>query len=649
MKLLSSKKYFLSLLFLAGLLISVFVAINLAGNRQDIRNRASGESSLLYLEPSSYQFDVGETKQYDLKLKLENRPDGEKLSYFKTEISFDSSFIKIAEGQTIDTSFSGLDKQITLFGPIESEEQGRIVIELGLISSGSGPPSNQLITIARIPFKSLQPTAGTKTLTIGKTQIVNSQAQMIPVDVSGASYIANEGVTGTPTPIPDGSTPTPTPTVTGDPECLLAYGGVCRSDCHQDENQIQAGCFPDTVCCKKQTSPTSVSLYLDPAEATFDKGESKVYNLMAKFTNGSAQEKLNYFKATVSFANTYLAIPSGVYIDTSPSGFDRIFRVDGPIASNQAGKIIIELGSSVRGTGPGTDKLLTIAKITFAGMAKTPSLQSLVIEEPQIVNQYELQLPTVVTAATYNVTDDTDSRYLVDIGEKQSLTIQVHGDSRDEVFVKFKVDVLAEKKPEIKATLKVVDLEDQLNSGIAATTVCVQTEGQYVYTEIPLVPDEVQTVRTDEDNNMVYTYIPKAGSSFRSYVGGDNWIAITEDGWLPLVGLTSGKRYSLSVKGEKHRDMKMVDNFILNTGKNDSQTFDWTDNYLEVGDLSDPNNALKQDCTVNSVDISLVVSRIGKTDDDNTYIGDVNYDWVINGHDVSQIVHTLSTRPDDDL
>lgn len=53
------------------------------------------------------------------------------------------------------------------------------------------------------------------------------------------------------------TTPTPTNTIIIDTECEMLRGGLCRSSCLTNENQIQAGCYPaGTICCKTLSSPT---------------------------------------------------------------------------------------------------------------------------------------------------------------------------------------------------------------------------------------------------------------------------------------------------------------------------------------------------------------------------------------------------------
>ena len=72
------------------------------------------------------------------------------------------------------------------------------------------------------------------------------------------------------------------------------------------------------------------------------------------------------------------------------------------------------------------------------------------------------------------------------------------------------------------------------------------------------------------------------------------------------------------------------------------------DFWLTSEDLPDPNNNLTLDCTINSIDLSLIESRIGFTDISSLNIADVNYDSIVNGNDIAKVVNTLSIKPDDD-
>jgi hypothetical protein len=126
-------------------------------------------------------------------------------------------------------------------------------------------------------------------------------------------------------------------------------------------------------------------------------------------------------------------------------------------------------------------------------------------------------------------------------------------------------------------------------------------------------------------------------------------VSVSADGWITLGGMSAGKYYSFILKAEKTRGELVVEHIQLTTGTPANQDFDWTATPLEPGDLPDPNKSEKQDCAVNVVDLSLITSRIGATGSDELKIADVNYDSVVNGNDVSKVVNTLSTKPDDDL
>lgn len=589
----------------------------------------SGTSVVLSLDPAQVKYNRGENKVFDLKASFNNGSSAEKINYFKTSISFSNTFLNMPDGFYIDTSMSGLSKVFRVDGPTAANQSGKIVIEMGASVPGSGPTTENTLTLARITLKGVANTTLAQNITFDSAQMINSQEKAIPFTTTAASYQ-----------IGDGTILSPTPTIAGDPQCVMAYGGACRNACLPNETQIQAGCFPNTICCKNTTpGGTTATLYFDSSQLEYKKGEDKMLDLKVAFTNGSNTQKINYFKTAVVFSNIYLNLPSGVYVDTSMSGLAKVFRVDGPTAANQSGKIIIELGANTPGSGPTTDGVLTIARITFRGITKTPSPQSITIDQSQIVDNQEKVIPYTTQATTYSISDDTNGKNLVDIGDKQSLTIHVTGGGdKDTPFVKFKVKILSETAPIIKARLKVIDLTKWAGTATAIDTCYKPADGEYFFDEVPL-----EHVGGDGDQKI---YQPKAGATYK--VNGAEK-TITDDGWVGLFGVTPGKRLLLSVKGEKHRDIQMTDQIELVSSKVDSQAFDWTTNYLEMGDVHDPNNSDRQDCTVNTVDISLIISRLGKTSDADLYIADVNYDGQVNGNDISQIVHTLSTKPDDDL
>jgi hypothetical protein len=232
------------------------------------------------------------------------------------------------------------------------------------------------------------------------------------------------------------------------------------------------------------------------------------------------------------------------------------------------------------------------------------------------------------------VATTSDNSYAIAIGTKQSLTINIGGGADpNSVHVRFGVKLeTAQFKPEIKVRLKAVDLS------VSPTPAPVDTcqtpgAGQSFYKDIPMV--------ADSSGN----YYPKPNIGFSDIQG---VTYVTADGWVPLRDLAPNKSYALFVKGPKHRDIKMVDNVTLKPAKADSQNLDWTIKPLEMGDLPDPNHNSLQDCAVNSVDLSLIVDRIGKTDEGALKVADVNYDLVVNANDVAKVVKTLEENDSDD-
>ena len=124
---------------------------------------------------------------------------------------------------------------------------------------------------------------------------------------------------------------------------------------------------------------------------------------------------------------------------------------------------------------------------------------------------------------------------------------------------------------------------------------------------------------------------------------------VDANGWVTLTDVVPDRFYSLILKAPKFRGGLVAEHVNLISGQDNSQIFDFSSNPLEPGDVPDPNNGLAQDCTVNSIDISLIVSRIGSTGTGELEVADVNFDNIVNGNDVAKVVNTLSTKPDDDL
>ena len=130
---------------------------------------------------------------------------------------------------------------------------------------------------------------------------------------------------------------------------------------------------------------------------------------------------------------------------------------------------------------------------------------------------------------------------------------------------------------------------------------------------------------------------------------GVNIANVTADGWVILDGISENRYYSFILKAPKFRGTQVEEHVYLRGGQRTDQVYSWINNPLEPGDLPNPNNQLLQDCTVNSIDISLLISTLGSINQADLDVADVNFDLIVNGNDIAKVVNTLSTKPDDDL
>lgn len=109
---------------------------------------------------------------------------------------------------------------------------------------------------------------------------------------------------------------------------------------------------------------------------------------------------------------------------------------------------------------------------------------------------------------------------------------------------------------------------------------------------------------------------------------------------VPLTGLAAGT-YKIYVKGPKHLAKSFGEVELIN-GTN---TFGWAQAELEPGDT-----APQQDGIINSQDISRIIERLEVADPsaDDLLTADLNYDKVINGADINELIVTLGTKFDED-
>jgi hypothetical protein len=226
------------------------------------------------------------------------------------------------------------------------------------------------------------------------------------------------------------------------------------------------------------------------------------------------------------------------------------------------------------------------------------------------------------------------SPYTIDIGDKNSLTINIG--AGEFLSIRFKAVLMhVEGHPDLVLRLRAKDdLAFTASVAPSVDTCEVAGTGSYDY----YIP-----VKADSSG----IYSPDATAAVTAPAG-KTLATVDSQGWVNLPGLLKTNYYTFILKGPKTRVTQTASHVKLIGNKAASDDFDWTLSALYPGDLPDPNNAGKQDCTVNAVDLSLMVDRQSQTDQASLDVADVTYDNVVNGNDIAKVVNTLSTKPDDD-
>lgn len=111
------------------------------------------------------------------------------------------------------------------------------------------------------------------------------------------------------------------------------------------------------------------------------------------------------------------------------------------------------------------------------------------------------------------------------------------------------------------------------------------------------------------------------------------------EGNVTLLGVPPNDNYQIYIKGPKH----LAKNMGAVTLKAGDNTFAWIDKELEPGDIS------PQDGVINTFDISRIIelTEIDQYTKEQLLQGDLNYDKVVNGADINELLNTLSTRRDE--
>lgn len=405
------------------------------------------------------------------------------------------------------------------------------------------------------------------------------------------------------------------------------------------------------------------SLYLDPSSGNQPLNQN--FSVAAGVNVGSSN-KINVVRLTIT-ASSSLTIVSC----TAASGFQGIAGQNPCTISGNTARVMVQ---AVNAEGP--SGAVTFANVTLKGTAngirtanfslpeivvKQTDGQSAIYQLANTVNgSYQIGSVTASnTPVVPTVTPGGTDQYTVPIGTRDELKINIGGGVTPSVTpvgpsitpegptptgivgtgarIRFGVKLFgAENTPDIQVRLTATDLIAQITPVPGQEQYGCETPGvgQYFYNNLDMTADA----------NGIYHPVPGSGYEYNG-----TQYAIDAQGWVTLVDVASGKPISLAVKGPKQRNTKTENNILLDgSNKISTQDFDWTQTELEPGDLPDPNNSLAQDCTVNSIDISLAIFRIGATDQPALDVADVNFDDVVNGNDIAKIIYTLSTKPDDD-
>jgi hypothetical protein len=140
---------------------------------------------------------------------------------------------------------------------------------------------------------------------------------------------------------------------------------------------------------RNRAASTLATAEIFPKVETFAVGDTKTFDVKISFTGGSASEKIDYLKLKVNFPTEFFEVPANNYVLTyfpNQGNLERILRVDGPVAANQSGTIIVETGARTTGSGPATNGPVTVAEFKLRALKNTSSAQNLTVSIDQIVN-----------------------------------------------------------------------------------------------------------------------------------------------------------------------------------------------------------------------------------------------------------------------
>ncbi|MCL5797590.1 MAG: hypothetical protein M1366_02205 [Patescibacteria group bacterium] len=637
-----------SIFILLLLLVALFVAVVLVRQNQELRNRAAGLSVTLSLNPSTDNLSTSKPKEFDIIATFQNGSSGEKLDGIRTVLNFPAANIFIPDSPLIDTSTSGLSPY-KVDSPAVANQAGKMNITLIASTPGSGPSTDKPVIIAKVFLQGKAPITSTS-VTFSDTQIVNNQSAQVPVQLESANLgvVMDNGTSCLTYPVTDTFSESSLNTdlwqewkqngsdsLTSGSLRLMAngggssesYGGVLSAktlcattgdfDTSVDFNQFTTSGQSEADAILSLEDQTNDShIFIQYANKGNSAGfESK---LVIKGQDQTVQDK--WTPMSVTTGKLRIVRQGGVfttYYDTGSGWIQQASFIPDSFAT------ALNVGLFAKSWGEYPTVSANFDNFSFSQANPAPSFTPTPSLTP---------VPTLTLIPTPPL---GSNQYLINIGDKQWLTINVGASVTPQIRFKAKVAFL-QNTPDLYFKLRVKDELAFMNNPTdqGTTDSCNNTPaGDYDF----WVPMRAQ--------NGIYSPVPSIGTP----PSGMNIATVSPDGWVILNNVQAGKYYSIFLKAPKTRGTLMVQHVLLAPNQDQNiQDFDWTTNAMAPGDLPDPNNGGKQDCTVNSVDLSLIEQRQGKTDQDSLNIADVNYDGVVNGNDISKVVNTLSTKPDDD-
>ncbi len=447
---------------------------------------------------------------------------------------------------------------------------------------------------------------------------------------------------------------------------------------------------------EKQAASTSVTLSLQPSTNTFNIGQITTYNLFATFQNGSATEQVGYFQTKIIFPKDYIEVDSSLdAIDTTPTGLGQVLRVDLPSTANETGQIIIRRGIlTPTDPRPPTNQAMLMARIKFKGK-QAVSTQQLISTDRSYTVVFNSDAPDAVQIP---VNDPTNAQFTVNpLAPTNTPTVTPTTIQPTNTPTPSPTTIAPTNTPTRTPTptpttvvgptntptpsptpnpnlVKVGTIYFKAKTGVSGSaTVDFKTTPQSRVSE--------QTTAVDilgQTTGLTFTIgggiTPPAGTPIISFnfqfrdivrdIGQQTIIVRVKKGTffkeftnitsvhtangiynalnVPLLGVSPGSDYEIFVKGPKHL-AKGFKNITLVA--NNNSLFDFTTSGLEPGDLP------PQDGVINSQDISRLIELLDVPSptaaDLNT--ADLNYDGVINGGDVNELILTLSIKYDEDV